>query len=176
MVDPHELATLTVYEAQFPLFAHGHPRVVPVAVAIGRRQCFRYWRFGFVEEKATNSGQSIDDFLAFRGQLRGVVEMLPLAAGALPEVRTGRLDAIRGSLKDFHHNGRRILAVHPHHLGNNAFAGYAAEHKNELAIVAAQCLPETSPRLQGNVDALAGTHSGLVFGAGLRRDMGKLFS
>jgi hypothetical protein len=59
-----------------------------------------------------NTAQTIADDLHLGSQLCFVAQLLKIAAAAATEVRTGRLDAHRRRLEDFHNRSEGHAALH----------------------------------------------------------------
>ena len=123
---------------------HGEAGVVPVAVLPLRGQHQAHRRFG----KPANADQGINYLVPFGGQLCWVVQMLPLASGAVAEVLAGRRHPVGRGFQHLDHTGGQVVAVQSHHLGHHPLAGNAAEDKHVPALIMGHGFAQPAPRGQ----------------------------
>ena len=141
-VNADEAAGFPVDKAQIAGLAHGKAGVVAVAILPGRGQDGP--DRGIVEPAHPFQGRHY--LILLGGELGGIVQVLPLAAGTLPVVAAGRRHPVRGGFQQFHDPGGDILAADAHHFGHHPLAGDAAEYENISALMLGHSLAQASPR------------------------------
>ena len=92
---------------------------------------------------------------ALGGELHVVTDVLPLAAGAEPEVLAGRRNAGRVGFQNLDYRSGSVLAVNAHHLRSDPFAGNAAEDENGGAVMPGQSFAQAAPRFEGQLQQVA---------------------
>jgi hypothetical protein len=82
-------------------------------------------------------------------ELVRVFYVLPLTAGAWPEIGAWRLDPVGRRCQNFNHLGSDVLLAVFYHLRHHFFAGYSARDPDFLTFVTGQRLAHLTPTHQG---------------------------